>query len=141
MHAVRRLDAGGLPAGAAVYDMGTALIDLPSEVSGCRRVVVLDAVRSGGEPGSVYRLELDDLPVAKTGQPLSLHDLGVRGMLAMARLSGLELGPAVLVGVEAGDVSLGEGLSAPVEAALPRAVEIAIEEIEAALKPSEEVRA
>lgn len=139
--AVGRLQAAGVPGGVAIYDVGTALLDLPSEVSGADRVIVIDAVQTGGEPGSVYRLELDGLEEETAGTPLSLHQVGVRQMLAMARLSGLELGPAVLVGVEAEDISLREGLSESVERALPRVLEVVTEEIEAALAPSEEVRA
>ncbi len=139
--AVGRLAEGCLPEGVRAYDMGTALLDLPSEVSGAGRVVVIDAVQTGGRPGTVYRAELDGLEEEAGGEPLSLHQVGVGQMLAMARLSGLELGPAVLVGVEAEDISLREGLSESVERALPRVLEIVTEEIEAALAPSEEVRA
>jgi hydrogenase maturation protease len=141
VHAARRLGEEGLPAGTAAYDMGTALMDLPSEVCGCERLVIVDAVRFGGEPGSVYRIEMDQVDEEEAPPPASLHDLGVRQMLSMARLSGMELGPAVLVGVEAVEVSLQERLSQAVRGALPRVLEAVRKEVEAVLAPSEEVRA
>jgi len=140
VRAGRALEREGLPEGAAVYDMGTALLDLPAEAGGCERVVIVDAVESGGEPGSVYRVELDAVEEARAA-PVSLHQVGVREMLALCRLSGLDLGPAVLLGVEAADTSLCEGLSGPVRRTMPRLLEAVRNEMEAALAPPEEVGA
>lgn len=141
VHAVRLLARQGLPEDVLAFDLGTALLDLPAEADGCRRLVVIDAVRSGGRPGSVYRLELDRLPGGPAG-PLSLHGLDLRRALVMARLGGMELPPAVLVGVEAAQVAPGEELSAPVRRALGRVAEAVRREIGAALAPAaEEVRA
>jgi hydrogenase maturation protease len=140
VHAARRMREEGLPAGAEAYDMGTALMDMPSELEGCERLVVVDAVRFGGEPGSVYRIEAEQVEAAAETPPASLHDLGVRQMLSMARLSGMEIGPAVLVGVEAADISLRDGLSQEVRRAMPRVLQAVRREIEAVLTPPEEVR-
>ncbi|MBN1773664.1 MAG: hydrogenase maturation protease [Deltaproteobacteria bacterium] len=130
--AVRDLEAAGLPEGARAYDMGTALLDLPSELDGCERLVVVDAVRSGGTPGAVWRVEFDALEEAEA-EPVSLHQVGARRMLAMARLSGLRLGPAALVAVEAAEIRLHEGLSGPVRRAMPRLLAAVRDEVEAAL--------
>lgn len=138
--AARELQRSGPPAGAQVYDLGTALWDLPSEADGCDELIVVDAVRSGGEPGSVYRAEIEGLEEAEGAPPLSLHQVGVRQMLVMARLSGLSWGRAVLIGVEVEDVSARSGLSASLRGALPRVVEAVKSEIRAARRPPEEVR-
>jgi hydrogenase maturation protease len=141
VHAVRALERAGLPAGVAAFDLGTALLDLPAEVEGCAKLIVIDAVRSGAKPGTVCRADLDALEEAPGAPALSLHDCGLRQMLAMARLAGLRLPPAVLVGVEVAELSPGEGLSAPVRGALRRVLAAVRREIGAASPAAEEVRA
>jgi hydrogenase maturation protease len=141
VHAVRRLARARLPEGVQAFDLGTALLDLPAEADGCDQLIVIDAVRSGGRPGTVYRENLDSLEEGPTGASLSLHDCGVRQMLAMARLAGLRLPSAVLVGVEVAEVAPGEGLSAPVRGALRRVLQAVRHEIGAASPAAEEVRA
>ena len=143
VHAVRALEETGLPEGVGAFDLGTALLDLPAEAEGAGKLIVIDAVRSGGKPGTVYREDLDGLQEGPAGPALSLHDCGVRQMLAMARLSGLRLPPAVLVGVEVADISVREGLSAPVRAALPAVLRAVRQEfgLRRSQQPAEEVRA
>jgi hydrogenase maturation protease len=90
---------------------------------GRERAVVIDAVRSEAEPGAVHRLELghDAMP---TGPPAtSTHGGGLAEALELGReLDRLPL-RLIVLGVEAGDLSPGEGLSPAVSAALPCLVE------------------
>ena len=68
-----------LPEGVEVIEAGTAFFDVLPDLAGRTRVIIVDAIRMGGEPGAVYRAELDGEPgaeAAKAGS-LSLHDSGV----------------------------------------------------------------
>ena len=54
----RRLEAAGAPAGVTVMDFGTGGLDLAYELMrGYDALVLLDASRQGGEPGTLYVLE------------------------------------------------------------------------------------
>lgn len=87
------------------------------------RAVVIDAVRSDTSPGRLHRLELgrDDVPTAPPAT--STHGGGLAEAVELGRE--LQRLPATLVvlGVEAEDLSPGEGLSSAVAAALPTLLE------------------
>ncbi|GGM59513.1 peptidase M52 [Thermopolyspora flexuosa] len=53
---VRHLWERGIPPGAQIVDGGTAGMDVAFRMRGARRVVLVDAARTGAEPGTVYRV-------------------------------------------------------------------------------------
>ena len=119
---VRRL---GSREGVRIVDFGIRGFDLSMALLEPRELVVLvDAARRGGAPGTVYLLEAD----AADAGPASFdaHGLNPAQVLRNARAMGAAPGRVLVVGVEPesfGDPETGRmGLSAPVEAAVPEAV-------------------
>jgi len=131
--AVQRLGARDLPENVVLLDAGTDLLAVIPELAEADRVILIDAVRAGGEPGTIYRLTLDDLLSKAKTEPewRSAHDLSVVSAVRLARDAGIALPPTVLIGVEPGEVALGEGLTPAVEAALDRLLEKVLEEMNA----------
>jgi hydrogenase maturation protease len=89
-------------------------------------VVVVDAVRAPSglrEPGTIVRAEAgpEGLPI-DLHSSLSSHGLGVAEVVGLAAALG-RAPRTVWLGVEAADVAVGHGLSAPVAGALPHLVE------------------
>ena len=78
----------------------------------------VDATRVGAPPGTIHRHTLADDLDARTA-PSSSHAAGVATAVALARRLDALPDDLVVLGVEPADVSMGEGLSAPVAAALP----------------------
>jgi hydrogenase maturation protease len=122
-HVLRRLEQRGVTA----FDAGTAGLNALPYFEGCAKAIVVDAVRTGARVGAVHRLGVGDLDAP--GRGLSLHDLGVGSLLAALRRSP----EVVVIGAEVGEIrTFTDGLSAPLEAAVPRAVELVLREIRAA---------
>ena len=98
-------------------DGGTAGLALLPVLESARRVLLLDAIDAGTEPGTRIEIEGPDLPRRLTTK-LSPHQVDVGELLALSALREQE--PAVLValGVQPECVALGVGLSAPVSSAL-----------------------
>ena len=94
---------------------GVGLLDL---FEGAESVLLVDAVQSGAKVGTVHRIGPEEL-VAFSADSTSAHGWGVAETLGLARQLGLTLPPIHLIGVEAGQMDLGAGLSPEVEAALP----------------------
>jgi len=94
-----------------------------------RLAVVVDAVRSGRSPGTVHRLDADRdrLPGGTGGA--SGHGAGVGEALALARALGRRPRRLVVLGIEAGELGHGSGLSPPVAAALHQLVDRVVAEI------------
>ena len=82
--------------------------------------LIVDAVRSGAPPGVVHRVDAARGPVPeRLRSSSSTHAIGVAEAIELARALGRLPAHLVLYGVEGRDFESGEGLSAPVRAAVP----------------------
>jgi hydrogenase maturation protease len=126
LHQLRR--GWRLPAGVVAEDGGTLGLALLPLVEHAERVLILDAVRGDGAPGTAIRLEGDE--VAKAAyERLSPHQIGVADLLAGAALTDRTPSVAILIGVVPASIELGLGLTPEVAAAIPYMVVRAIEEL------------
>jgi len=83
-----------------------------------RRAIVIDAACGGAAAGTIHRVEPDHDP-PRWSAPPSSHGAGVAEALALARVMDALPEHLVVFGMEPGDLTLGEGLSDQVRAALP----------------------
>lgn len=126
-NAFRRDDGAGVvlagrlaalaPAGLDVvahHGEGAELMEL---WRGRDRVVVVDAVASGAEPGTIHRFaaEREDLPAGLFC--FSSHAFGLAQAVAMSRALGTLPSQLAVIGIEGADFGMGEGLSPAVAAA------------------------
>jgi hydrogenase maturation protease len=119
VHAARAL-AGGPPcAGVTVLDVGTAVLDALPALEEAERVVVIDALKAGGPPGTVYRIPLADCARAET--IAGMHGFDLPRVLALAGRK--EAPEVVVIGVEPERIEWSLELSPSVAAALPAVVE------------------
>jgi len=126
---VIRMLESRLPAGAKTLQLsgeGAALIEALENVEAAW---VVDAVSSGGTPGTTYRLDLAEETVPSRFFHYSTHDFAVAEALEMARALGKLPGKTVVFGVEGADFESGEGLSPVVKPAVARVAEKILEEI------------
>jgi hydrogenase maturation protease len=131
VHAVLQLkDRAGAWPGVTVLDAGTLSFSLLSELEHSDALIAIDAARVGGQPGDFRVCEGEEFDrfVQRSGR--SVHEVGLSDLLDMARLSGQLPDHRVLIGIEPKSISWGLELSAPVAAALPRCVDVALDFIE-----------
>ncbi len=109
-------------------------LDLLGLWDGADLAVVIDAVRSDAEPGTVQLIELGD---ATDGRPdagppgtTSTHGIGLAGVLRLAHAVGSAPQRVVVVGIEGDDFGQGTGLTEAVSRAVPHAARHVIELIE-----------
>jgi hydrogenase maturation protease len=131
----RRLQQENLPQVEISENPGTAGV-LADAWKGAHAVILVDAVVSGGPPGSIYRFDAHahkaSFPVFRS---LSSHGWGVAEVLALGRLFH-DLPPVLIIyGIEGENFSLGEGLSPAVAAVIPDAVRRISREIQALSNP------
>ncbi len=106
---------------------GLALLDL---LDGVDAAVLVDAVRSSSQPGTLHRLDPDQLSLTLSDSGSS-HGWGLAGTLKLIRSLGTSrtIMPIRLVGIEAAQADFGAGLSAPVQQALPLACQALQDEV------------
>jgi hydrogenase maturation protease len=106
-------------------DGGTIGFMLQALIEEAPDLLVIDAVRMSSSPGSVRCFENEDMDRFLTGRPGSVHEIGLRDMLDMARLTGRFPRRRALVGVEPATTELGEQLSPEVARGVTPAVRLA----------------
>lgn len=106
VHVVRALARRGAGAGVEVVEVGLSGDCLLAALAGCGHLVLVDAMRGGAPPGTIYRAEvagvtdvLDGLD-GDSGPLLSLHQLGLGEVLRQARLLGRMPPRVTLIGAE-----------------------------------------
>lgn len=129
--AVERLAARPLPDGVRLHDAGLAVSDVLSALDPAVPLLVIDAVRTGAQPGDVHRIRLADslFEAGAPAAPISLHEISVVPALRIEALTGRAFTDVTVFGVEPGRVAWGEGLSQPVAAAVDRLIESVLEHV------------
>lgn len=131
IHVIRRLEElYDLPEGVQILDGGTLGLDLLFYLEGVENLVIVDAVEMDQEPGSLTRLEGDEVP-SFLSLKMSPHQIGIPDMLFAAKLRDMYPRNVVLWGVQPGLLVAGLELSPPVAAQLDVLVSKVLEELEA----------
>ena len=105
IHVFRRLrERPGTPRQVKLFDAGIAGLDALGFFEGCRKAVIVDALKTCGGVGHVRRVRLDKLK--PPGPELSLHAFGVHHLLTAlpAVLGGRALPELVLIGAAIGEI-------------------------------------
>ena len=126
---VRRL-AGRVPPEVRLIELGGEPAELLDAWNELGTAVLVDAVRTGGEPGTVHCFDASTEPLpARTGSA-STHGLGLAEALELGRALGRLPARVVVVGIEADDRTMGGELSRPVQDAIEDAAETVLAELE-----------
>jgi hydrogenase maturation protease len=110
------------PEGTQVLDGGTLALDLLPYVEDTDRLVVIDAVDMGAEPGKVVRIADEEVPTFLSIK-VSPHQMGLADILSASRLRDLYPEELVLWGVQPGVIEATLELSAPVTAQMAALVD------------------
>lgn len=107
--------------------LGLGGMSMLEEFDGQKRLIVVDAVQFGTEPGTIHTLNWDHLP--QSDSHVSCHGIGIREAVEVSRRLYPELAPqeVYLVGVEGRCFDqLGQGLSPEVAAKVNEAAETVV---------------
>ena len=118
-----------IPPDVGVFDAGTAVREILFDTILAERkpskVVIVDAMDCGREPGELFSPDIDSLPKVKLDD-FSIHQVPTSNLLRELRdLGGIEVVVIACQVASTGD-SVNTGLSSPVEAAVGRAAELLV---------------
>ena len=126
VHLLRRTHE--LPPAMRVVDGGTLGLDLLALVAASDRVILVDAIRGDGPPGTLIRLAGDDVAPAVYDR-LSFHQVGVADLLAGAALCERYPDEVVIIGVVPAATGLQLGCTPAVAAQIPALVASVVVEL------------
>ena len=127
IHAVQALQQLELPPDVKLIDGGTSP-DLIAYTRAGDKLIIVDAAKAGGEPGTIYRFKPEDL-AAERASLASAHELGVVENLKLISLTGNEPGEIIIIGIEPREVEFGTELSPELQQKLPEIVKVVLKEM------------
>lgn len=117
-----------------LLDGGTLGLDLLPRLEGVEKLLIIDALQMGAEAGTLFRLEGDEVPRAFANK-LSVHQMGLQDLLAVAELQGNLPQELVVIGAQSAVIEMGMELSPAVAASLEQVVSAVLAELETWGKP------
>ncbi len=141
VHIAAELQKHDLPANVEVIDGGTAGLDVLLSEGELDKLVVVDAIRFGKKPGTIYKLRFkgkEENKLARVFGPdskakISLHQLGLIDALAAAEKLNCLPKEIVIIGIEPNQISPGLELTEQVKQKIPKIVNTVLEEIKDAI--------
>ncbi len=120
--------AWALPDNVTAMDGGTQGLYLLPYVTEANHLLVFDAVDYGLPPGTMKRVEGDEVPQFLGAKKMSLHQTGFQEVLASARMLDRFPESLLLIGVQPVELDdFGGSLRPEVSARVPEAIGIALE--------------
>ncbi|MFA6313186.1 MAG: HyaD/HybD family hydrogenase maturation endopeptidase [Sterolibacterium sp.] len=119
-----------LPETVKLMDGGTQGLYLLPYVQAARRLLVFDAIDYGLPPGTMKRVEGDEVPRFMGVKKMSLHQTGFQEVISAAALTGKLPEELLLIGVQPEELDdYGGSLRPVVKARLGEAVDMALEQL------------
>ena len=136
-----RLGELDLPSSVEVIDGGTSALDILLLQKGLYKLIIVDAVRAGKEPGTIYKAHwrTDQPGKLKTVCPqeehsrISLHQVGLLDALALVERIGCAPKEVILIGVEPKEIAPDLGLTEEIKQRVPAIIDTVLQEIKNAL--------
>jgi len=119
VHAIRLLKEEKLPGRTRCVEAGTAILDVLPELEEADRIIILDAMKDGSPPGTVYRAPFEECSGARC--IASMHGFDIFRVMVLAGRSVPP--PTVVFGMEPQEVSWSMQLSPAVADSMPHLLE------------------
>jgi len=128
IHAVKALQEINLSQDVNIIDSGTAP-DLIAYTEAGDKLIIIDAAKAGGKPGTIYRFQPQDL-AAENGNLVSAHELGVEQNLKLMALMRNEPSEIIIIGIEPKEIGWGMELSPELQTVIPEIIKVVLKEID-----------
>lgn len=115
------------PADTTYLDGGTLSFTLAGEVEKADNLIVIDAAQLQREPGSINCLTNEDMDAFLGNCKRSVHEVGLLDLLDIARLTDTLPVKRALIAIQPEKIDWGDGPTASVANAIPKAVEHVVE--------------
>lgn len=122
-------DRDDLPPHVTVIDGGTDGLGLIPVMEAYRRVILVDAVPMGLEPGTIRRFTWGEIKLNVQQRMFSLHETGMAEALILAETLGCLPPEVVFYGVQPHNMEWDQPVSEAVQRALPALLEALIHEV------------
>ena len=85
VHIIKELEEEKLPSTIELVDGGTSTLDTLNYFLDYEKVIVIDSLKAGYEPGTIYKIKPEDIKNYKK-ENLSIHDVQILDVVKMANM-------------------------------------------------------
>ena len=128
VHVANELVKLELPPGVTVVEGGTDGFRLINVITEADRLIVVDAVKGGGAPGSIYRFDINEVQNCPSGFKTSVHQIGILEVINLSGLIG-KTPQTTVIGIEPESLEMGMELSPEIKSKIPRIIELVWDEL------------
>ncbi len=128
VHVANELMKMELPPEVTVVEGGTDGFGLLNIITETDRLIVIDAVKGGGAPCSIYRFDIEEVQSCPSGFKTSVHQIGILEVISLSGLIG-KTPRTTVIGVEPKSLEMGMELSPEIKAKIPRIIELIFNEL------------
>ena len=132
VHVLRELKKSSWPTSVELIEGGTMLLDFLFQLQEARQVILIDAVKADGGPGSIYLVDSEQLTETQTDHPLSLHQVDAVQVLRILALE-KDPPPCLIIGIEPASLEWGLELSETINERMPEILQVVHDQIRKAL--------
>ena len=125
------------PENVQIVDGGTLGIELTQYITGTNKLLVIDSINGGAEPGTLFRFH-NDAVMDHFQEKVSAHEVGIQDVLALLTVTGHKIPEVIVIGAQPYDLEAGVELSDGMQKLLPQVVAQALDELKAwGIEPQE----
>ena len=125
------------PENVQIVDGGTLGIELTQYITGTNKLLVIDSINGGAEPGTLFRFH-NDAVMDHFQEKVSAHEVGIQDVLALLTVAGHKIPEVIVIGAQPYDLEAGVELSDGMQKLLPQVVAQALDELKAwGIEPQE----
>jgi hydrogenase maturation protease len=128
VHIAQKMMTLDFPSEVQVVEGGTDGFGLMHLILEADHLILIDAVKGGGTPGSIYRFDLEDCPPYPDPFKTSVHQISILEVIHLADLIG-STPTTTIIGIEPKSTGMGMALSPEVETKIPKVIELVQEEM------------
>jgi hydrogenase maturation protease len=132
VHVAQKMMTMAMPPEVQVVEGGTDGFGLVSVITEADRMILIDAVKGGGAPGSIYRFEIGDCPPFPDIFKTSVHQISILEVINLSSLIG-STPRTTIIGIEPASIEMGMKLSPTVATKIPKVIQMIKEEVKASL--------
>jgi len=120
--------------GVDLADYGISGFKCALKLEGYQKVIFVDAISlPGSAPGRLHRLKITKDKLMRSPRlsdfSVSMHESDLERIMATAAVLNIYPDEVVIIGCEPADTAVGLGLSKPVEEAVPKVIDLVLQEL------------
>ena len=128
VHVANELMKMDLPSEVSVVEGGTDGFRLLNVITEADRLIVIDAVKGGAEPGSLYRFDINEVQNCPSGFKTSVHQIGILEVINLSGLIG-KTPHTTVIGIEPKSLDMNMELTPEIKSKIPRIIDLIFEEL------------